>query len=56
MDRVSKTGKVVEPAQTKGVKELLDVKYKVFLGQCERQRVCRKMVDDVTSEKPINGN
>jgi hypothetical protein len=32
MDRVSKTGKVVEPAQTKGVKELLDVKYKVFWG------------------------
>jgi FGGY-family pentulose kinase len=54
MDRMSKPGKVVKPTQTKGVKELLEVKYKVFLEQCERQRVFRKMVDDVTSRKTTN--
>jgi FGGY-family pentulose kinase len=55
MDRMSKPGKIVKPTQTKGVKELLDVKYQVFLEQCERQRVFRKMVDDVTSGKTANG-
>jgi hypothetical protein len=43
------TGKVVKPIQTKGVKKLLDVKYKVFLEQCERHGVFRKIVDGVTS-------
>jgi hypothetical protein len=54
MDRMSKPGKIVRPTQTKGVKELLDVKYRVFLEQCERQRVFRKMVDDVVNGKPTN--
>jgi FGGY-family pentulose kinase len=48
MDRMSKPGKVVRPLADKRVKKLLDVKYQVFLEQCERQRVFRKMVDEVT--------
>lgn len=51
MDRMSKPGKMVKPTEIKGVAELLDVKYQVFLEQCERQRVFRKMVDEVTGEK-----
>jgi FGGY-family pentulose kinase len=49
MDRMSKPGKVVRPTENKSVKPLLDVKYKVFLEQCERQRVFRQMVDEVTT-------
>ncbi|OAL33457.1 hypothetical protein AYO20_07313 [Fonsecaea nubica] len=49
MDRMSKPGKVVRPVEDKRVKALLDVKYKVFLEQCERQREFRRMVDEVTS-------
>lgn len=49
MDRMSKPGKTVKPTKTKGVKQLLDVKYKVFIEQCERQREFRKMVDEVVS-------
>ena len=56
MDRMSKPGKVVKPTQTKGVKELLDVKYEVFLEQCERQRVFRAMVDKVISGHKTNGS
>jgi len=48
MDRMSKTGKLVRPTTNKSVKPLLEVKYKVFLEQCERQREFRKMVDEVT--------
>ena len=47
MDRMSKPGKMVKPTETRGVKALLDVKYKVFLEMCERQRVFRGMVDEV---------
>jgi FGGY-family pentulose kinase len=50
MDRMSKPGKMVKPTQTKGVKALLDVKYKVFLEMCERQRVFRSMVDEVADQ------
>lgn len=46
MDRMSKPGKIVRPTKTKSVKALLDVKYKVFLEQCERQREFRRMVDE----------
>ncbi|RMZ92525.1 hypothetical protein DV736_g246, partial [Chaetothyriales sp. CBS 134916] len=53
MDRMSKPGKVVLPTETKSVKPLLDVKYKVFLEQCERQRVFRRMVDEVV-EKTVD--
>ena len=51
MDRMSKPGKVVRPLADPRVKKLLDVKYQVFLEQCERQRVFRKMVDAVTQEQ-----
>lgn len=50
MDRMSKPGKMVKPTEVKGVAELLNVKYKVFLEQCERQREFRKMVDEVTGK------
>lgn len=50
MDRMSKPGKVVKPTTTKGVKGLLDVKYKVFLEMCDRQRVFRSMVDEVADK------
>lgn len=50
MDRMSKPGKTVKPTKTKGVKELLAVKYKVFLEQCERQREFRRMVDEVVEK------
>lgn len=50
MDRMSKTGKLVRPTDNKSVKPLLEVKYKVFLEQCERQRDFRKMIDDVTGD------
>ena len=48
MDRMSKPGKVVQPLEDKAVKKLLNVKYKVFLELCDRQREFRKMVDEVT--------
>lgn len=50
MDRMSKPGKVVRPTENKSVKPLLEVKYKVFLEQCERQREFRRMVDEVTAK------
>lgn len=49
MSRMSKPGKIVQPTEVKSVGELLQVKYKVFLELCERQKVFRKMVDDVTA-------
>jgi FGGY-family pentulose kinase len=57
MDRMSKPGRMVKPTEVRGVAELLKVKYKVFLEQCERQRVFRKMVDEVTTGKSggVNG-
>lgn len=51
MDRMSKPGKMVKPTTTKSVKGLLDVKYKVFLEMCERQRVFRNMVDEVADKE-----
>lgn len=60
MDRMSKPGRVVAPSSDPHEKELLSVKYKVFLEQCYSQREYRKNVDDVVdrwteqakSEKP----
>jgi ribulose kinase len=51
MDRMSKPGKMVQPTKVKGVAELLEVKYKVFMEQCERQREFRKMVDEAVTRK-----
>lgn len=47
MDRMSKPGKAVYPNKDSHEKKLLDVKYKVFLEQCEQQQQYRKDVDDV---------
>lgn len=51
MDRMSKPGKLVRPLADSRVKKLLEVKYEVFLEQCERQSAFRKMVDAVTEER-----
>ena len=47
MDRMSKPGRVVSPTEDPHEKELLAVKYKVFLEQCHQQREFRQNVDDV---------
>ncbi|KAL8751148.1 MAG: hypothetical protein Q9199_006620 [Rusavskia elegans] len=47
MDRMSKPGKTVPPTADPHEKELLAVKYKVFLEQCNSQQTYRKDVDDV---------
>ncbi|KAH7109885.1 D-ribulokinase [Dendryphion nanum] len=47
IDRMSKPGRAVWPIRKQGVLELLDVKYEIFLEQCERQRHFRQMVDTV---------
>lgn len=49
MKRMSKPGRIIRPTATPGVKELLEVKYKVFHEQCERQRAFRMMVDSTLS-------
>ena len=50
MDRMSKPGKAVHPTTDSHEKELLAVKYKVFLEQCEKQQEYRKDVDDVMAK------
>lgn len=50
MDRMSKPGKAVHPTSDSHEKELLAVKYRVFLEQCEKQREYRKDVDDVIAK------
>ena len=47
MDRMSKPGRAVVPSEDPHEKELLAVKYKVFLEQCHRQREFRNEVNDV---------
>ena len=47
MDQMSKPGRVVPPSPDPHEKELLGVKYKVFLEQCHSQREYRRNVDDV---------
>ena len=55
MKHLGKPGRLFEPNDDEGMKNLLAVKYKVFLEQCERQRVFRSMVDQVlTKETPRN--
>jgi FGGY-family pentulose kinase len=46
MDRMSKPGKMTRPGKNEAEKKLLDVKYKVFLEQCQTQQVYRKTVDE----------
>jgi FGGY-family pentulose kinase len=50
MDRMSKPGKAVHPTEDQHEKELLKVKYKVFLEQCEKQRTYRNEVDEVVGK------
>ncbi|KAL8948170.1 MAG: hypothetical protein Q9222_005621 [Ikaeria aurantiellina] len=50
MDRMSKPGKTVPPTNDPHEKELLGVKYKVFLEQCHSQRAYRSDVDDVIAK------
>ncbi|KAL8741875.1 MAG: hypothetical protein Q9190_005568 [Brigantiaea leucoxantha] len=50
MDRMSKPGKTVPPSTDPHEKELLAIKYKVFLEQCHSQQAYRKDVDDVVSK------
>ena len=50
MDRMSKPGTVVMPTSDPREKELLRVKYKVFLEQCYSQREYRKEVDKVVNQ------
>lgn len=58
MDRMSKPGRIVAPTSDPHEKELLAVKYKVFLDQCHSQRQYRTDVDNVVgkwSEAPSSG-
>lgn len=50
MDRMSKPGRAVLPTEDQHEKELLAVKYKVFLEQCESQQVYRGEVDKVVQD------
>ncbi|KAL4965388.1 FGGY-family carbohydrate kinase [Aspergillus stella-maris] len=45
MDRMSKPGKKVTPTENETEKALLEVKYKVFLEQCQKQQEYRALVD-----------
>jgi ribulose kinase len=46
MHRMSKPGTVTKPRNDDGEKKLLEVKYKVFLEQCDTQQVYRKDIDE----------
>jgi FGGY-family pentulose kinase len=50
MDRMSKPGKAVHPTEDQQELELLKVKYKVFLEQCESQQRFRNEVDKVVND------
>ncbi|KAF8476102.1 FGGY family of carbohydrate kinase [Kalaharituber pfeilii] len=50
IDRMSKPGDIVLPTKDKREKELLEVKYKIFLRMSKEQQEYRKMVDDVIFE------
>jgi FGGY-family pentulose kinase len=49
MDHMSKVGRAVHPTKDAHEKKLLDVKYKVFLEQCEEQQRWRKNVDEAVN-------
>lgn len=50
MNRMSKPARAVMPTTDPHEKELLAVKYKVFLDQCHSQRKYRQNVDDVVDK------
>ncbi|KAI6367633.1 hypothetical protein MCOR25_004856 [Pyricularia grisea] len=45
MDRMSKPGRLVNPARDQGLSKLLDAKYEIFLEQCRSQQEYRRQVD-----------
>ncbi|KAI6586607.1 hypothetical protein MCOR06_006733 [Pyricularia oryzae] len=45
MDRMSKPGRLVNPAQDQALSKLLDAKYEIFLEQCRSQQEYRRQVD-----------
>jgi FGGY-family pentulose kinase len=47
MKRMSTVGKTVHPSKDKGLNNLLDAKYVIFLEQCKTQQQWRKDVDGV---------
>jgi FGGY-family pentulose kinase len=49
MKRMTRPGNPIYPISCPAVVQLLDVKYTIFLEQCERQREFRKMVDAVVA-------
>ena len=55
MDRMSKPGRAVLPTKDPHEKELLQVKYKVFLEQCHKQQDYRKDVDHVIGKWGMAG-
>ena len=50
MDRMSKPGKAVQPTEDEHERNLLKIKYKVFLEQCEKQQIYRREVDEVVEK------
>jgi len=56
MDRMSKPGKAVHPTEDPHEKQLLQVKYKVFLEQCHSQRKYRSEVDEVVGKWKESGS
>jgi FGGY-family pentulose kinase len=47
MSRMSKPGRIMGPGTNEVQKKLLEVKYKIFLEQCNTQQAYRKMVDEI---------
>lgn len=55
MDRMSKPGKTVRADGHAGKRQLLDVKYEVFLEQCRTQQEYRKKVDAAIQDGKMSG-
>ncbi|XXG95847.1 hypothetical protein Hte_002118 [Hypoxylon texense] len=49
MQNLSQQGEIQQPEKNTLLKDLLDVKYTIYLEQCERQRVFRSMVEKAIS-------
>lgn len=58
MDRMSKTGRLVEPGKDSNETQLFDAKYEIFLELCESQQSYRSKVDQAVgtwAKKTANG-
>lgn len=51
MQKLGQQGEIQQPEKNTLLKDLLDVKYVVYLEQCERQRVFRDMVEQAVSDR-----